>query len=124
MLLWREKVNYNELSSKEKVAFDLKLALRKHYKGYKLTNFKGEVNFSPVGSLIKALPSCLNPSAKVKRGEKILATPISDYKCLCELADNYPIELDFYPSDEILEKLVMLSLQISDPEKELWEGFY
>ena len=124
MLLWHQKVNYNSLSSRQKVAFDLKLAMRKHYKGYKLTNFKGEVNFSPVGQLITTVPSCLDPCVKVKTFEKIVPTQIFDYSCLYELADNHPIEIDFYPSEQTLEKLVMLSQKIQDTEQDLWKGYY
>jgi hypothetical protein len=98
--------------------------MRKHYKGYKLTNFKGEVNYGPVGQLINVVPSCLDPSVKVKKFEKVKETEMSECKCLCELADNHPIELDFYPSEKIIEKLVMLSMKIQDAEQDLWEGYY
>ena len=123
ILHWRQKVNYNSLDSKQKIAFNLKLGMRKS-KGYKLTNFKGEINFSPVGHLINSVPSCLDPSVKCKTFERIVASQIAETDCLCELTNHYPIEMDFYPSDEVLEKLVMLSLKIKDAEQDLWEGFY
>ena len=123
MLHWRQKLNYNSLSSKQKIAFNLKLGMRKG-KGYKLINFRGEINFSPVGRLINLVPSCLDPSVKAKTFERIVPSQIFDTECLCELANHYPIEMDFYPSDETLEKLVMLSLKIKDAQQDLWEGFY
>ena len=73
--------------------------MKKQFKGYKLTDFKGEINYSPVGKLINVIPSCLDPSVIVKTFQKTVPIQIFDTKCLRELADNYPIEMDFYPSD-------------------------
>jgi hypothetical protein len=89
-------VDYKSLTSKQKVAFHLKIALRKHYQGYRLTNFKDEVNHDPeaLGTHVQVLPNCLDPNQKEKRVIKGQEMPDS----LCKLAEIIPIEFQFYPS--------------------------
>lgn len=36
------------------------------------------------------------------------------------LAENYPIHVTFYPTTEILRKLIMRMTQIKNPDKDLW----
>ena len=40
-----------------------------------------------------------------------------------DFANNIPVNIDFYPSEDILRKLIMRSAQIKLVEKELWPGF-
>jgi len=41
-----------------------------------------------------------------------------------DLYEKYPIEVDFFPSDQVLNLLVMKSIQLTENwEEELWIGF-
>jgi len=70
------------------------------------------------------LPNCLDPDAKAKKFQKFVETPMCSHISLSELADCYPSEFNFYPSEAVIDKLVRLSVLVKNPEKELWEGYY
>jgi hypothetical protein len=126
------------LSCNEKICFRLRVALRKE-NGIKLYNSKGEVSQDPstLGRLVEKLPPCLNPDLPVeKRNLNALSERyiigLNELSLLDsnkemepnDLYENYPIEVDFYPSDAVLQQLVMKSIQLSDEwEDELWIGF-
>lgn len=115
MLQWRKKIDYFSLSTKQRVALDLRMAMSKCYRGYKLTNFKGEVNHNPdsLGTFLTFLPNCLDPETDVRKLEKFVVGQNildEDDLCLCKISENMPIEFNFYPTEQIMKKLVMRSL--------------
>ena len=118
-MAYRKKVDYRSLTRKQRVAFDLNQALRKN-KSYILSNFKGE----NLGNHVDFLPSCLDPDTKSHVFERIVIGKDEPIGTIHDLQKNMPVLLNFYPSDQIITKLVLRSLQIKDPEKELWEGFH
>ena len=113
MLQWRKKVDYFSLTPKQRIALALQLSMRKCYTGYKLTNSKGEVNQGVLGTPVDFLPNCLDPETNERKFEKFVPVKnIIDEEnfCLFKIADNMPIEFNFYPTEEIMQKLVMRSL--------------
>ena len=125
MLKWRKRVNYNSLTPKEKIALNLKIAFRQQ-KRYTLTNCHGDIKYcsSSLGKHVEMLPSCLDPDMEEKKFKKFIETPMCSHITLNQLAECYPAELDFYPSEAVMDKLVRLSMQIKCPEVELWFGYY
>jgi hypothetical protein len=113
MLEWRKKIDYSSLTPKQKIALNLKLSMRKCNEGYKLTNFKGEITQGVLGTTVEYLPNCLDPDTKERKFEKFIPekdNQESENLSLSKIADNMPIEFNFYPTDEIMQKLVMRSL--------------
>ena len=40
------------------------------------------------------------------------------------LAENYPVTLNFYPQQDIMNKLIKRMTQVKDVDEEIWQGFH
>ena len=88
-----------------------------------------------LGKLMTVLPPCLrNDLTDAKRREfsdlgKRVPTEDNDFFNFEKpigmdvLVNLHPKEMSFYPSGEILKKLVLRAVQVKQPEIDLWEGF-
>ena len=78
---------------------------------------------------------CLDPDLDTKQrkdkdlmGIRFLETddPVfdPDLKLTSEfLGNNYPVEYKFYPSEEVLKKLIIRMSSVKKPAEDLWIGF-
>ena len=89
-------------------------------------------NAERLGKHVEFLPPCLDPDAKKEDRERIPKqyfyndTPqeIQGGKLTnSNIADFYPIMVDFYPTPETVQKLIKRAMQIKDPDADLWLGF-
>ena len=137
-LSWRMQYFKMQLNKKQKLCFRLRLAMKKA-SSFKLFTKKGEVNLDPetLGRQIDVLPPCLDPDLPAEsRNHNALSeryiTGLNELSLLDgytplemnDLFENYPVQVDFYPSERVLHQLLMKSIQISENwEEELWIGF-
>lgn len=95
-------------------------------------NSKGEIIFDSdkLGKPLDFLPSCLDPDTTTRKFERVVLEKVDPQllndrpTCLTHLAESRPFDLDFYPTEKIMTKLVMRSAQIQEYKTELWEGFH
>ena len=89
-------------------------------------------NAEKLGKHMECMPPCLNPDSKKEDREKITKqyfiddTPqeLKEEKLTnSNIADFYPVMVDFYPTPETVQKLIKRSMQIKDPDLDLWLGF-
>ena len=131
-LSWRKLINDLGLTTKETIIFRFQLACKKH-QSVPLRDPNGKINDDPeaMGAQVTQLIPCLDPDVNHKDTEEMKSrflvdssqfTGSGDMEPL-DFANNMPVNIDFYPSDEILKKLIMRSAQIKLVEKELWPGF-
>lgn len=74
---------------------------------------------------------CLDPDANHKDPKLLQQRYIVDSSKLyqsrdidsIDIANKIPVNIDFYPSDETIRKLIMRAAQIKTVEKDLWPGF-
>ena len=106
-------------SAKEKLGFRIRISLRKKH-DYSLEDSSGSLIMNPdlLGNRMPVIIPCLDPnlSENKRKDSNLMATKYkighNDYFDDLDItpdymATHYPVFYDFYPSDEVLKKLIM-----------------
>ena len=140
-LIYRIKLEQVEMKDTQWKAYALNVYFRRKRKAYSLfesVKVNGsviETNPEKLGSEVSCILPCLDPDldSKARKNKDLMGIrfleqddPVfdKDLKVTSEfLGNNYPVEYKFYPSEEVMKKLIIRMSSVKNAAEELWVGF-